>query len=160
MDVHVGDFGNVVKSVKLTQDKDFIAGCGMPMVWIADGGYWAAKYPFRQSDFEKVAGYNPSYFRGPNLPVETISWESAQVFIEKLNKYEGRRRQAPRRLSLFAARANRSGSRSTPDADIGTAAISSNGPLASTQNVGYSAPQQIWHLRHDRQRVGVVPGRL
>jgi hypothetical protein len=30
-------------------------------------------------------GGNPSDFKGPNLPVETVSWDDAQSFIRKAN---------------------------------------------------------------------------
>ena len=34
-------------------------------------------------------GYNPSHFRGDNLPVENISWDDCRVFIGKLNQLTG-----------------------------------------------------------------------
>ena len=30
-------------------------------------------------------GKNPSYFRGPDLPVDSVSWDDAQAFISKMN---------------------------------------------------------------------------
>ena len=30
-------------------------------------------------------GGNPSHFKGPHRPVETVSWDETQVFLEKLN---------------------------------------------------------------------------
>jgi hypothetical protein len=140
-DVHLTDNGTVTKQVTLQQDKDFIAACGMPMVWIPDGGYWAAKYPLRQSDFEKVAGYNPSNFRGPNLPVETISWESAQAFIDKLNAYEAKAGKLPSGFR-YSLPKEVQWDQMNADADMSMAAISSNGHLDSTQNVGYSSPNK------------------
>src|SRR5271170_4371268 len=56
VDITVPNFGNVTKQITLHQDKDFIAACGMPMVWIPDGGFWAGKYLVRQSDFESAGG--------------------------------------------------------------------------------------------------------
>jgi formylglycine-generating enzyme required for sulfatase activity len=38
-----------------------------------------------QSLWEKVMGSNPAYFKGANLPVETVSWNDVQDFIKKLN---------------------------------------------------------------------------
>jgi formylglycine-generating enzyme required for sulfatase activity len=141
VDLHVGDFQTITKNVPMPAGRDFIAACGMPMVWIADDGYWAAKYPFRQRDFEKVAGYNPSFFRGPNLPVETISWESAQAFIQKLNEYETAKGKVPAGFH-YSLPTESQWEQFNDDADITTAAISSNTPLSSTQNVGYSAPNK------------------
>ena len=141
IDLHVTDFGNITKSVPMTQGKDFIAGCGMPMIWLSDDGYWAAKYPFRQRDFEKVAGYNPSFFRGGNMPVESISWESAQAFIQKLNDYETKAGKLPAGFH-YSLPTESQWEQFNADTDITTAAISSNTPLSSTQNVGYSAPNK------------------
>jgi formylglycine-generating enzyme required for sulfatase activity len=39
--------------------------------------------------FEAIVGSNPSDFKGPNLPVETVSWEDAQAYIAKLNEKGG-----------------------------------------------------------------------
>ena len=38
-----------------------------------------------QAQWKAVMGNNPSYFKGDNLPVESVSWEDVQVFIGKLN---------------------------------------------------------------------------
>lgn len=43
------------------------------------------KYQITQSQYEAVMGSNPSYFQGPNHPVEGVSWEDVQKFCEKLN---------------------------------------------------------------------------
>jgi hypothetical protein len=141
LDLHITDFAVIKQNVTLSQGKDFIAAGGMPMVWIADGGYWAAKYPFRQKDYEKVAGYNPSFFRGANLPVEQISWESATAFIQKLNDYESKAGKLPVGFH-YSLPTESQWDQFNADADITMAALSSNTPLNSTQNVGYSAPNK------------------
>ena len=48
-------------------------------------GYWLARTEVTQEQWEAVMGSNPSYFKGAKLPVENVSWEDAQAFIEKLN---------------------------------------------------------------------------
>jgi formylglycine-generating enzyme required for sulfatase activity len=47
--------------------------------------FWLAKTEVTQAQWEAVMGSNPSQFKGPNLPVENVSWEDAQAFIAKLN---------------------------------------------------------------------------
>ena len=46
-------------------------------------GFWLGKYEVQQSEWEGVMGDNPSNFKGANLPVECVSWEDCQKFIEK-----------------------------------------------------------------------------
>jgi sulfatase modifying factor 1 len=141
LDLHVTDFANVTKQVALQQDKDFIAACGMPLVWIPDGGFWAGKYEVRQSDFETAAGYNPSTFRRPNRPVETISWESAMAFIEKLNQYERKAGKLPQGYHYTLPKESQ-WDVINADADIDQAAMSRHTTLTATQDVGASEPNK------------------
>ncbi|MBO7106988.1 MAG: formylglycine-generating enzyme family protein, partial [Verrucomicrobia bacterium] len=47
-------------------------------------GYWLGKYEVTQAQFEAVMGWNNSYCRGADLPVENISWEYAMEFCARL----------------------------------------------------------------------------
>lgn len=47
--------------------------------------FWLAKTEVTQAQWVAVMGSNPSFFKGDNLPVESVSWEDAQAFIAKLN---------------------------------------------------------------------------
>ncbi len=48
--------------------------------------FYMSKYPVTQSQWEAVMGNNPSTFdRNPNHPVETVSWDDCQQFLEKIN---------------------------------------------------------------------------
>src|SRR5258706_3162906 len=38
------------------------------------------KYQVTQAEYEAVTDVNPSYSKGPNLPVEGVSWDDAQKF--------------------------------------------------------------------------------
>ena len=48
-------------------------------------GFWMAKTEVTQTQWQAVMGNNPSSFKGDDLPVENVSWEDAQKFIEKVN---------------------------------------------------------------------------
>lgn len=48
-----------------------------------------------QELWQAVMGSNPSYFKGPRLPVEKVSWEDCQNFIKKLNTLTGRNFRLP-----------------------------------------------------------------
>jgi sulfatase modifying factor 1 len=48
-------------------------------------GFWLADTAVTQALWEAVMGDNPSYFKGPNRPVESVSWDAAQAFIRRMN---------------------------------------------------------------------------
>ena len=48
-------------------------------------GFWIAETPVTQALWEIFMGGNPSSFKGTELPVDSVSWDDAQRFINKLN---------------------------------------------------------------------------
>ncbi|MDP8242571.1 MAG: formylglycine-generating enzyme family protein [Candidatus Hinthialibacter antarcticus] len=48
-------------------------------------GFYMGKYEVTQAQWSAVMGSNPSSFSGMNNPVESVSWNDCQQFIEKLN---------------------------------------------------------------------------
>jgi formylglycine-generating enzyme required for sulfatase activity len=95
-----------------TDSLDLPGGAPMEFVWIGPGaftmgsseqeegrhldeiqhpviishGFFLGKYEVTQAQWESVMGSNPSYFSGENRPVEQISWEDAQAFVQRLNE--------------------------------------------------------------------------
>lgn len=49
-------------------------------------GYWLADVPCTQSEWQEVMGTAPSNSKGPNLPVERVSWDDCQSFCENMRK--------------------------------------------------------------------------
>jgi formylglycine-generating enzyme required for sulfatase activity len=50
------------------------------------GGYWLGKTEVTQGQWKRVMGNNPSYSHiGDNYPVEGVSWDDVQQFIQRLN---------------------------------------------------------------------------
>lgn len=48
-------------------------------------GFWMGRKEVPQKLYEAIMGSNPSGFKGADLPVETVTWNDAMVFCEKLN---------------------------------------------------------------------------
>ena len=71
--IHAGTFKMESNEVKMDQD------------------FYLGKYPVTQQQWEAVMGNNPSNFKGGSLPVETVSWDDAQIFIQKLNQLSGKK---------------------------------------------------------------------
>ena len=67
--------------------------------------YYICKYEVTQALWRAVMGSNPSNFKGDNLPVECVSWDDCQTFINRLNSYTGRNFRLPTEAEWeFAAR--------------------------------------------------------
>ena len=67
--------------------------------------YYICKYEVTQALWQAVMGSNPSFFKGDNLPVEYVSWNDCQTFINRLNSYTGRNFRLPTEAEWeFAAR--------------------------------------------------------
>lgn len=89
---------------------------GMRFVWISGGcfspatdsenstkkgrrdcleGFWMGETEVTQSQWAAVMDGNPSRFRGHDLPVEQVSYEDVQTFIDRLNQTTGQRFALP-----------------------------------------------------------------
>ena len=67
--------------------------------------YYICKYEVTQALWRAVMGSNPSYSKGDDLPVECVSWNDCQTFINRLNSYTGRDFRLPTEAEWeFAAR--------------------------------------------------------
>jgi formylglycine-generating enzyme required for sulfatase activity len=53
------------------------------------------KYEVTQKQWTSIMGSNPSNFKGDNLPVEQVSWNDVQQFIQKLNQKTGKTYRLP-----------------------------------------------------------------
>jgi formylglycine-generating enzyme required for sulfatase activity len=68
-----------------------------PMVSVPGKNYEIGKYEVRQAEWAAVMGANPSKFTlcGDNCPVEMVSWNDVQEYIQKLNAKTGRQYRLP-----------------------------------------------------------------
>ncbi len=91
--------------------REFTNSVGMKFVWIGPGsfqmgsqtgddderpvhevtlskGFYLQVTEVTQRQWEAVMGSNPSYFKGPDRPVEQVSWNDVQEFLRRLNEKE------------------------------------------------------------------------
>jgi formylglycine-generating enzyme required for sulfatase activity len=50
---------------------------------------YIGKYEVTQAQYKAVVGSNPSHFSGADLPVESVSWQEAMLFCDKLTNSYG-----------------------------------------------------------------------
>ena len=57
-----------------------------PQHWVTiTEPFYIGVYEVTQAQWEAVMGSNPSFFEASGNPVETVSWEDCQIFINELN---------------------------------------------------------------------------
>jgi formylglycine-generating enzyme required for sulfatase activity len=65
------------------------------MLMIKTGSYWVGKYEVKQKEFQKVTGSNPSSFSGEERPVDSVSWNDAMDFCQKLSEKDVKDKKLP-----------------------------------------------------------------
>ena len=103
------------------------------------------KYEVTQSQWKAVMGNNPSNFStcGDNCPVEMVSWDDIQQFIQKLNQKTGKSYRLPSEAEWeYAARAGNTTRYSFGDEanDLGQYAWFNGNSGDSTHPVGQKKP--------------------
>ncbi len=112
--------------------------------------FYLGKYPVTQAQWEALMGNNPSYFKGADLPVETVSWEDCQEFIKRLNATGKASFRLPTEAEWeYACRAGSTGAYCFGDniAQLGEYAWYKDNSGGQTQPVGRKKPNE-WGL-HD-----------
>ena len=76
-----------------------------PVHSVSVSSFYIGETEVTQALWKAVMGNNPSYFKGDNLPVESVSWSDCQEFIRKLNSATGKTFRLPTEAEWeFAAR--------------------------------------------------------
>lgn len=69
-------------------NRHFDNGLGQRMIWFGNLKGWVATTETTQEQYERVTGKNPSYFKNPKHPVDTITWYDAAKYCEGLTVQE------------------------------------------------------------------------
>ncbi|MEI6139778.1 MAG: SUMF1/EgtB/PvdO family nonheme iron enzyme [Mariniphaga sp.] len=66
-----------------------------PIHTVTLSNFSIGKTEVTQTLWKAIMGNNPSYFKGDSLPVEQVSWDDVQVFLDKLNQKTGKTYRLP-----------------------------------------------------------------
>ena len=60
-----------------------------PVHAVAIQSFWLGKFPVTQCQWQALMGGNPSAYRDPDRPVDSVSWEDCQGFLSRLGGESG-----------------------------------------------------------------------
>ena len=123
---------------------------GMPLVYDLDENLKPTnrQYQAVMQDLKNPNYANPSHFKGARRPVEKVSWNDAQVFIERLNEYASSKKILPLGWHFclpteseweYACRAGTTTAYSWGDSIIASNANYSSSGIGQTRDVGQYA---------------------
>ncbi len=129
------------------QGKEAFAG-EKPKHSVTLSGFYIGRFEVTRREWEAVMGTNPNagVFEGDNRPVQNISWDDCQVFIEKLNKLTGRTFRLPTEAEWeYAARGGKlsQGYKYAGSNVVGDVAWYLDNSSLSTHNVGTKRPNEL-----------------
>lgn len=108
--------------------------------------YYICETEVSQALWRAVMGNNPSHFKGDNLPVETVSWQMANEFCEKLSEKTGKTYRLPTEAQWeFAARGgiHDVGGRYAGSDNINSVACYSKNSNKSTRGIKDGMPNEL-----------------
>ena len=117
-----------------------------PVHRVSLSSYRIGKYEVTQELWEAVMGSNPSHFKGARHPVENVSWDDCQTFINKLNELTGQNFRLPTEAEWeFAARDGNSsrGYKYSGSNNVDNVAWYYGNSGNTTHNVGTKSPNEL-----------------
>lgn len=57
--------------------------------------FWMGRTEVTQEQYQALMGENPALYKGPDRPVERVSWQDAQTYLAKLNAQEAAQGRLP-----------------------------------------------------------------
>ena len=108
--------------------------------------YYIGKTEVTQALWQAVMGSNPSHFKGADLPVEFVTWNECQEFIQKLNRLTGSNFRLPTEAEWeFACRGgnNSCGYKYSGSNNLGSVAWYDDNSDGQTHPVATKAPNEL-----------------
>ena len=118
----------------------------MPVHSVTLSSYYIGKTEVTQALWQAVMGSNPSKFKGADLPVECVSWNDCQEFIQKLNSLTGQNFRLPTEAEWeFACHGgnNSRGYKYSGSNNLGSVAWYDGNSGNKTHPVGTKAPNEL-----------------
>ncbi len=117
-----------------------------PIHTVTVGDFYIGKYEVTQKEWEAVMGSNPSNFKGSNRPVEQVSWNSIQEFLQKLNSKTGKHYRLPTEVEWeYAAKGGNQGQhyKYSGSNSIDEVAWYNGNSSSQTHEVGQKQPNEL-----------------
>ena len=109
-----------------------------PVHEVCVDNFYMGKFEVTQGEYRKIMGRNPSKSKkGKRYPVETVSWEDAQEFIQKLNRRTGKSFRLPTEAEWeYAARSGGRKEKYSGGGNVDSVAWYGHNSGGSTHRVG------------------------
>ena len=105
--------------------------------------FWAGVYEVTQKSYQKLMGSNPSAFQGEDHPVDSVNWNDAMAFCEKLTGKEKKAGELPKGF-VYALPTQAQWEQLVDDTPAGDAVMSLSLPRrSSTGPVGSLPPNSL-----------------
>lgn len=116
-----------------------------PVHEVCVDSFYIGKYEVTQEDWFAIMGYNPSQFKEcDNCPVEQISWNDAQEYINKLNQKTGKKYRLPTEAEWeYAARSGGKKEKYAGSNDLDKVACYKKNSGDKTSQVGQKQPNGL-----------------
>ena len=149
--------GKLLRSMVLVEGGTFIMGATseqdddaweleFPAHQVRVSSFYMSMYEVTQELWNHVMGVNPSSNQGKNYPVEMVSWDDCQRFIEKLNDMTGMKFRLPTEAEWeYAARGGKkgNGNKYAGSNELDGVAWYSLNATGTTHSVGNKLPNEL-----------------